>query len=288
MIRATLLAALTLGSCVATTPPGNAPQPVTPPAAPKTPGKVPIPSHGLLIGAQTGPGVPSPFSNVAPGISPIYVKFGSKFPTLTGPGYPMIDLDCPATLASVTDGSSDAWIASFASSIKAYGKPVFVRFCWEMNLPAKATANGGTPADYVATWNYLFARLPPWVSRIWAPSGGGADSLPYFPGVANVDVIAADRFDRDLTAKPGGFARVVAVACATYGKMGVPMGITATGAYAVNQVSFFTDMASVGTLCPAIKLIRIFDSPGKGESFVDGPEAVAKFQAFVAANVPSS
>ncbi len=249
---------------------------------------VPVPATGLLFGAQIGPGVPSPFLASAPQtVAPIYVKFGKNLRAIPGPGYPMFDLSCTAASAMIS-GADDAWIASFVKMLTDYGQPAFVRFCWEMNSPSKIRVVGGTPDDFKLAWMYLRAQLPANVSMIWAPSVGGTTSLPYFPGAANVDWIGFDNFDRYTVADPGGFARIVRNPCTIYGGMGVPMAITATGAYPVNQVAFFTDMAQVGTLCPAIKMLRIFDSHGSGvDSFVLTPDATALFQAFVAANAPT-
>ena len=46
---------------------------------------------------------------------------------------PVVDWTCTSD-ASIISGSQDALITSYADALKAYGRPVFLRWFWEMNL----------------------------------------------------------------------------------------------------------------------------------------------------------
>jgi hypothetical protein len=60
-------------------------------------------------------------------------------------------------LTSITAGTYDSQIAAWARAVKAYGKPFFLRWNWEMNgawfnWGAQAKAN---PAAFVASWRHM-------------------------------------------------------------------------------------------------------------------------------------
>ena len=116
------------------------------------------------------------------------------------------------TLSDITDGSSDALIRARASSIKSFGKPVFLRWGAEMNgnwFAWSGPSNGNNPAAYVAAWKHIhdiFASAGVTnVSWVWAPNAnskpGGTDVTSwnnwrnYYPGDAYVDWVGADGYN---------------------------------------------------------------------------------------------
>ncbi len=71
---------------------------------------------------------------------------------------PLIDWTCTSD-ASITDGSQDAFISSYASALASYGRPVFLRWFWEMNLvnlPRTGTCQAGLgSAGYVQAFRHI-------------------------------------------------------------------------------------------------------------------------------------
>src|SRR5205807_106268 len=68
------------------------------------------------------------------------------------------------TLASIIAGRHDAYIRRSARALRAYGKPVLLRFAQEMNgtwYPWAERANGNRPGQFATAWRHvwrIFAR----------------------------------------------------------------------------------------------------------------------------------
>jgi mannan endo-1,4-beta-mannosidase len=61
-------------------------------------------------------------------------------------------------LADVVNGNYDNYIRGWAESAKAWGKPFFLRFNWEMNggwFQWSEGVNGNGPGEYVAAWRHV-------------------------------------------------------------------------------------------------------------------------------------
>jgi cellulose synthase (UDP-forming) len=112
------------------------------------------------------------------------------------------------TLESIIDGSHDAYIRAWARTIRAYGRPVLVRFAQEMNgswYPWSEGTNGNRRGQFVAAWRHVHdvvaaagATNARWV---WSPIsryGLGLNARLY-PGSRYVNVVG-------LTAYNGGDA----------------------------------------------------------------------------------
>jgi mannan endo-1,4-beta-mannosidase len=112
-------------------------------------------------------------------------------------------------LSDVIDGTYDAHIRSFATAVKNWGHPFFLRFNYEMNgdwFPWSERANGNAPGEYVAAWRHVHkiftsagATNATWV---WCPNVD-PDSMhqslrPLYPGDAYVDWTCLDGYN------PGG------------------------------------------------------------------------------------
>jgi hypothetical protein len=108
----------------------------------------------------------------------------------------------------VAAGAQDAYLRAWARAAKAWGKPFFLRFSWEMNAPwfSWGAGNGGTTAaEYVAMWRHVHdvftgvgARNATWV---WCPNTDPhrrfADVASLYPGDRYVDWTCLDGYNAD-------------------------------------------------------------------------------------------
>jgi len=109
------------------------------------------------------------------------------------------------SLASIIDGSHDAYIDLFAASIKAFGHPVTIRLMHEMNgnwYPWGLGVNGNKPGQYVAAWQHVHDRFTALgvtdVSWMWAPNAvytGSAPLAQLYPGDAYVDAVGLSNYN---------------------------------------------------------------------------------------------
>jgi hypothetical protein len=114
---------------------------------------------------------------------------------------------------AIVAGKHDAYISDFALAVKAYQKPVLIRFMHEFNgnwYVWSGNKNGGFkggPEKVIAVWHYvvdqfknLGADNAEW---IWAPHGPSIDRTTeawndvknYWPGTAYVDWIGLDGYN---------------------------------------------------------------------------------------------
>jgi cellulose synthase/poly-beta-1,6-N-acetylglucosamine synthase-like glycosyltransferase/beta-mannanase len=117
------------------------------------------------------------------------------------------DIDQPQyRLARITEGDFDGYITDYAHSVKAYNKPVFIRFAHEMNgnwYPWGGHLN--TPQDFIAAWRHIHdifekegVRNVTWV---WAPNemyeetAYSNDILLTYPGDEYVDWVGLSSFN---------------------------------------------------------------------------------------------
>jgi hypothetical protein len=121
--------------------------------------------------------------------------------------------------AAIVAGKEDTVIYDYAKGLLAFGKPVFLRYFWEMNLsvhaacaalPPNPSPPTLTPAQlyqeaWVRIWKIFHGQLEPKgeppvdatnVAFVWCPdANGGVGSLAaWYPGSPYVDWIAADGY----------------------------------------------------------------------------------------------
>jgi hypothetical protein len=139
--------------------------------------------------------------------------------------------------SSINSGSQDSVIANQADALKKYGKPVLLRWAWEMNGSWYAwggSKNGNNPAGFVKAWQHIhdiFAnRGAANVGWIWGPN---YYSLPtaswntidaYYPGDAYVDWVGVSAYSDGVKSPDELFGPVYN----TYGKR-KPIMIAETG-----------------------------------------------------------
>jgi hypothetical protein len=192
-----------------------------------------VPPSGFGV---TMPGVPSDMSGLRAlsrslGASPRQVMWYSAWSDRTGfpateagrvaatgatpvvtwePWDPTGGVNQPAyTLDRIAAGQFTAYETMWADQVKAYGKPVVLRFAHEMNgswYPWSAQANGNTADDYVAAWRHVHsvftARGVTNVSWSWSPNvpyPGATPLASLYPGDAYVDQVALDGYNWGTT-----------------------------------------------------------------------------------------
>lgn len=120
-----------------------------------------------------------------------------------------VDLGARATLMlswaggdsrSVTSGRHDALIRERARQIRDYGRPLLLRYRWEMDRPNLA-ASIWSPEDYIAMWRHVRALFAAEgvrnVSWVWCPTVEGferGDAPAYYPGDDQVDWTCVDAY----------------------------------------------------------------------------------------------
>jgi len=201
---------------------------------------------------------------------------------------PIDSWNCGDTNANIAAGLQDNEIKLKADEIKTYGWPVFVRFFWDMNLPASQlsrslcfdphfdytdqnthvqTFNG---AEFIAAWKHvhdIFVQEGA-VNAIfvWSvdslgvnplnPSDNGDDHY-YYPGDAYVDWVAIDAYDLNGTSFANTYAPMYSVVSGLH----KPIMIAETGVPPASQASFFTGGASVlAQQFPQVKAYSYYDA----------------------------
>ena len=112
-------------------------------------------------------------------------------------------------LDRITAGDFDPYLRRWADGLRAFGRPVLLRFAHEMNgswYPWAEGVNGNGPGDYVAAWRHVRQVVTsvgtPQVSWVWSPNVPYAGSVPLaglYPGAANVDAVALDGYNFGTT-----------------------------------------------------------------------------------------
>jgi hypothetical protein len=116
-------------------------------------------------------------------------------------------------LRRITEGGFDAYLTRTARTLKAFDRPVLLRFAHEMNgdwYPWSEQVNGNRPGEYVAAWRHVHAvfereRVAN-VSWVWSPNveyPGSQSLASLYPGTAYVDVIALDGYNWGTSAASG-------------------------------------------------------------------------------------
>ena len=196
---------------------------------------------------------------------------------------PMIDWQCGETPGNVVtdtqivDGDEDKFITSYAEQLKAYGRPVFLRWFWEPNLvggPAErycmqddqnAPPTQAAASEYVKAFQHIYDifKGPHGVSAtnvafVWNPGLGGSVNPTVleglYPGSAYVDWIGADGYSRPPPQSPPNpsfstlFGPIYSqLQTGFYGSPPKPILIGETGAIPSNQSAYLSSTASALT-----------------------------------------
>ncbi len=261
---------------------------------------VPVPASGLYLGAYVDPydhagylypyqeveGLPL-FHQLVPrklAIVSVYQSWEgwARNDTLTQiadreGAIPMVSWRCGDTNANVNAGKDDALIFAFANQLKSYGRPVFLRWYWEMNLMRNDRClDTGDPnatdwqkaAGYAAAFRRIYRIFKMVgatnVALVWCPSSARIASPMqwFYPGDDHVDWIAADGYDRHHLGR-SAFTEQFKDWYSRYKGKGKPMMVAETGAPADDQRAFLQGVASdVPALFPKIKALIYFNGEG--------------------------
>ena len=124
--------------------------------------------------------------------------FGIPFDVNNG-RIPMISWDGPSSVNSINSGSEDWWIRQQANAIKAVGKPVMLRWLWEMDIRTNKSVSASA---FTTAWRRIHgifkaqgATNARWV---WCPTSygfatGGAQN--WYPGDTYVDWLCSDGYN---------------------------------------------------------------------------------------------
>lgn len=110
-----------------------------------------------------------------------------------------------ASLGAVADGQDDAYLISYASAVRRYGKPVIISVGHEMNGPWYPWGKGRTsPAAFVAAWRHIVDVFRAsgagnvtwlWAVNVVAGSGGSVSSpAAWWPGSSYVTWVGVDGY----------------------------------------------------------------------------------------------
>jgi hypothetical protein len=258
-----------------------------------------IPTNGAYVGAWVNPQKLSESKSDEPGVKEIqqlpmfnqqlgshvnilhvYTAFDRPLPTDTlnsiqqNGSIPMVDWACTNT-QDIISGKDDSIIATYAQSMKAYSKPVFLRWYWEMNQADSnhKSCNGSGAkyaGDFVSAWQHIWNIFQQQgagnVAFVWSPSGDN-DAAAYYPGDKYVDWIGVDHYDID-SRNGSGQAAVNSLFGDFYNEWQShekPMMIAETGATPDDQVAYFQALqALLPSQYPDFKALVYFDSIGDG------------------------
>jgi hypothetical protein len=182
--------------------------------------------------------------------------------------------NCSPTDTQIVAGAADPLIQTRALAIKGFGRPIFLRYFWDMNVPSSSVGRGtcydpsvdnpdGTfsAPEFVAAWQHVHdifvqegATNVVWV---WCPSSMGANPAPFYPGSAYVDWVGVDAYDPAGQGFVATFSQIYPV-LAQYAK---PILVAETGEVPPLQPLFFQTAATdLPVTFPLIKGFMYFDS----------------------------
>ena len=106
------------------------------------------------------------------------------------------------SMAAVAAGRYDAYLASYAAAVRAYGHPVIISFCHEMNGPWYTWGwHHTSPAVWVAAWRHVVgvfrgqgARNVTWLWTVNESGPGIGPSRDWWPGGSYVTWVGIDGY----------------------------------------------------------------------------------------------
>ena len=175
-------------------------------------------------------------------------------------------------VTNINAGTEDAWIRQQADAVKALGKPVMLRYLWEMDL---LTEDSVSPTQFIAAWRRIHGifetRGATNVRWVWCPSaysfqtGRAAD---WYPGDAYVDWICSDGYNWGTASERNKWRSFYEVFNAFYAWSAArnkPLMVGETGSqegwYVGQKGEWITNMAStIKSAYPKMKALIYFDA----------------------------
>jgi beta-mannanase len=207
-------------------------------------------------------------------------------------------------LSRIADGAFDGFIRRYATQIRDYGGPVFLRPMHEMNgnwYPWAGTADGNTPAEFVAAWRHIhdvFEQVGATnVTWVWSvnnysvPRSSDNQVAAYWPGAKYVDWIGISAFNWGPTNPPSSWHGLDVVLAPAYQQLLAfhkPMILTETAAPEVggDKAEWITDTYSeILADYPELRGVIWYDKhdeSGRDFRIDSSPAALAAFRHAVA------
>jgi hypothetical protein len=227
------------------------------------------------------------------GILHNYIKWTDPIPVAslqqeaTQGTIPILDWHCGALDSAVSSGQEDSIITQAAQQLKAFGKPIFLRWYWEMNFTkgsaAKQCLGSSGASGYVAAWQHIWTIFHQVgatnVAFVWCPGNTKISTLAanYYPGNSYVDWIGDDSYALRPSAT---FADVISAFYGRWAQAGKPLMVGETGALPANQVSYLQSVATgLASQFTAIKALVYFDGSGPRANWSLQPAGLSEYRA---------
>jgi hypothetical protein len=196
----------------------------------------------------------------------------------------------------ITMGRYDELIHQRARELKAFGRPVLLRYRWEMDRP-NLRAQMWSGADYVAAWKYvrdIFAREGATnASWVWCPTAEGfaSDAADFYPGDDQVDWTCVDVYAGTKYNTIGALMRGFLEFCAEHPSKPVMVGeFGIARSWGTRQrADWLADASATFKANPQIRAVLYFESdptdnkgPTNQYMVSDDPEVLAAFRAALA------
>ena len=189
---------------------------------------------------------------------------------------------------AIASGLEDDVIRQQAQGIKSLGKPILLRWRWEMDRP-NLQASVWSPEDYIAAWKHIRkifdAEQVTNVGWVWCPHARGyvepgRNAAAYYPGDDSVDWLCADVYaepdDSSFQEAAGPFLEWAA-------KHPKPIVIGEFGSRRGDRGAWLREAAEAIQRNPQIKAIAYFDGNSKAAAggeyrLAPSPDAVEAFR----------
>jgi hypothetical protein len=210
------------------------------------------------------------------------------------------------SLAKIAAGTWDSYLRQYASAVKAWGHPFFLRFAGEMNgnwTPWFEGNSGNSAGQFVRAWHHVhdvFTSVGATnVTWVWCPNVENASTTPLedlYPGNAYVDWAGLDGYNFSSDVDFGTWRSFSQIFSATYQHMlrlippTMPIMIGEIGSveHGGSKATWITDALStqLPTHYPRLKALVWFeDSDGAiNLRFDTTPSALAAFQKAIGAS----
>jgi hypothetical protein len=221
---------------------------------------------------------------------------GAEDSDLTAGRFPVDSWNCNPTNAQIVAGFADPLIQTRALAIKNYGRPVFLRFLWDMNTATSNLSRGScydasrdnsdgtfSASEFVASWQHIRAIFAQEkvtnVVWVWCPSASGSNPIPYYPGDSEVDWVGIDAYDTTGT----GFAATISPIYTAMSRFNKPILVAETGELAAEQASFFQNAGTtLQTSFPLIRGFMYYDAVSPTQDWRLTPAGITGFAALAA------
>ena len=217
------------------------------------------------------------------GLLHVYAAVGRPAPVaelraVVGDGsVPILDWGCGPDVATLASRRGRRRHHRLRRGAEGVPGPVFLRWCWEMNLVGLQAQIGG-PAAFVGAWDHIRSLFRHTgasnVSFVWCPGLTGVDPAPYFPGASEVDWIGVDGYSHTSGTT---FGSLFGAFVRTWQGTGRPLMVAKTQDDGDDQPSFIESIGADAPLVTTVKAVVYFDAPGPAHAWQFTPAGLLAF-----------